>query len=101
MGPAPRRTQSSETRLASSFAALYRSRLARWTERERRALARALIAVGDTFTARRLLQRLERGELGSFDDCVSVIVSLEFRDPAARRRWSALFAFAAEDARDR
>lgn len=72
-----KRTQSLETRLAERFGSLYRSRMARWTEGERYALADAVLAAGDTFVIRRLLVRLERGELQSFEDCIRAITPLK------------------------
>lgn len=56
-------TRSSETRLAELLARTHASRVHVWSARQTRELACAVIVAGDTFHVRRVLQRLERGEL--------------------------------------
>ena len=56
-------TKSSETRLAERVGSLCASSGERWTVEQMHELACAIVAAGDTFYVRRLLQRLERGEV--------------------------------------
>jgi hypothetical protein len=54
--------------------------MAMWTRAEINGLAKAMIAAGDTFATRRVLQRLDRGEL----DVAQAIEKLELLAWTAR-----------------
>ena len=58
-----RSTRSAETRLAEVVSRLRTATIRPWTLDQITELAGAVAAAGDTFFARRVLQRLERGEI--------------------------------------
>jgi hypothetical protein len=75
-------SRSSETRLAESVARLRASDVGRWTVEQLHELACAMVAAGgDSFCARRVWQRLERGEI----DICRAILALQSQSAFARR----------------